>query len=131
MLSDCYACTIDIVPTPSFLMLTSSPEAVMLGSDVTLTCTLGLNSAIVASDLSLLMVEIQLSKDGMLLHNSTQPPATDITFIYTTQISSFGRSDFGNYTCSATVRPLPSIIYLTGNEILQSNTVNIRSRAGM
>ena len=112
-------------------MLTSGPEAVMLGSDVTLICTLGLNSAIVASDLPLLMVEIRLSKDEMLLYNSTQPPATDITFTYTTQLNSIGRSDFGNYTCTATVSPQPNIIYLTGNEILQSNTINIRSRAGM
>ena len=107
-------------------MLTSSPEALVFGSDVTLTCTLGLNSAIVASDLSLLMVEIQLSRDGVLFDN---PSATDITFTYTTQLNSFGRSDFGNYTCNATIRPQPTAVYLTGNETLQSIAINIR--AGM
>ena len=108
-------------------MLTSSLEAVAFGSDVTLTCTLGLNMAIVGNDVSLLMVEIQLSKDGMLLNNSTQPPSTDITFTYTTQLNSFGRSDFGNYTCSATIRPQPTAVYLTGNETLLSNTINIKA----
>ena len=107
-------------------MLISSPEAVIFRSDVTLTCTLRLNSAIVASDLSLLMVEIQLSRDGVLFDN---PLATDITFTYTIQLNSFGRSDFGNYTCTATIRPLPTAVYLTGNETLQSNIINIR--AGM
>ena len=107
-------------------MLTNNPEAVVFGSDVTLTCTLGLNPAIVASDLSLLMVEIQLSRDGVLFDN---PLTTDITFTYTTQLNSFGRSDFGNYTCTATIQPQPSAVYLTGNETLQSNAINIR--AGM
>ena len=119
-----YDYTINTVPTPSFLILTSSSEAVMFGSDVTLTCTLGLNSAIVASDLSLLMVEIQLSRDGVLFNNSL---ATDITFTYTTQLNSFGRSDFGNYTCTATIRPQISAVYLIGNETLQSNAINIRA----
>ena len=118
-----YDYTINTVPTPSFLILTSSSEAVMFGSDVTLTCTLGLNSAIVASDLSLLMVEIQLSRDGVLFNNSL---ATDITFTYTTQLNSFGRSDFGNYTCTATIRPQTSAVYLIGTEALQSNAINIR-----
>ena len=107
-------------------MLANNPEAVMLGSDVTLTCTLGLNSAIVASDLSLLMIEIQLLRDGVLFDN---PLATGITFTYATQLTSFGRSDFGNYTCTATVRPQPTAVYLTGNETLLSNAINIR--AGM
>ena len=105
-------------------MLTSSPEALVFGSDVTLTCTLGLNSAIVASDLSLLMVDIQLSRDGVLLHNSTQPPVTGLSYIHTTQLNPFRITDVGNYSCSATIRS--SSAYLTGNEILQSNVINIR-----
>ena len=100
-------------------MLTSSPEALVFGSAVTLTCTLELNSAIVASDLLLLMVEIQLSRDGMSLSDPIQPPATDITFTYTTQFNSFGITNVGNYSCNATVRS--SSPYLTGIETLQSS----------
>ena len=111
------------VPTPSSLMLTSSPEAVLFGSDVTLTCTLGLNSAIVASDLPLLMVDIQLSRDGMSLSDPTQPSVTDITFTRTSQLDSFGITNVGNYSCNATVRS--SSPYLTGNEVLQSNTSEV------
>jgi hypothetical protein len=118
---------IDTVPTPSSLMLTSSPEALVFGSDVTLTCTLGLNSAIVANDLSLLMVDVQLSRDGTLLDNPSQSPVSGTTFTYTTQLNSFGRSDFENYTCTATISPQPNAIYLTGNETLQSNAINIRA----
>ena len=108
-------------------MLTSSLETVVFGSDVTLTCTLGLNMAIVGNDVSLLMVEIQLSRDGVLFDNPSQPSVTDTTFIYTTQLNSFGRSDFGNYTCTATIRPQPTAVYLTGNETLQSNAINIKA----
>jgi hypothetical protein len=94
----------------------SSPEALVFGSDVTLTCTLGLNSAIVANDLSLLMVDVQLSRDGMLLDNPTQSAVPGTT--YTTQLSPFGIGDVGNYTCTATIRPQPIATYLTGNETL-------------
>ena len=119
-----------IVPAPS-LMLTSSgtSDIITIGDDVTLTCTLVFNSAIVASDLSLLMVNIQLSRDGTPLSNPTVLPATGTTFTYTARLNSFGRNDSGNYTCTATVRPQPTAAYLTGGEMLQSDTIDIR--AGM
>ena len=119
-----------IVPTPSSLILTSSSgntNVVMVGSDVTLTCTLELNSAIVASDLSLLVVDVQLFRDRTPLSNPTMSPVTGITFTYITQLNSFMRSDSGNYTCTATIRPQPRITYLTGNETLQSDTINIKA----
>ena len=99
----------------------------MVGSDVTLTCTLELNLAIVATDLPLLMVDVQLFRDGIPLSNPTMSSATGTTFTYTTQLNSFMRSDSGNYTCTATIRPQPSTTYLTGNETLQSDTINIKA----
>ena len=111
-------------------MLTSSDtsDVVTVGTGIILTCTLVFNLAIVASDVSLLMVDTQLSRDGTLL-TLTGPTVTGATITFTTQFNSFGKSDSGNYTCTATVAPQPSAIYLTGNETVQSNTVNIR--AGM
>ena len=111
-------------------MLTSSgnSDIVTIGTGTTLTCTLVFDLVIVASDLSLIMVDAQLSRDGTPL-TLTDPTVTGTTFIYTTQFNSFGRTDSGDYTCTATIAPQPSAIYLTGNESVQSNTINIR--AGM
>ena len=104
-------------------MLRSNLETVLFGSDVTLICTLRLNSAIVASDVPLLMVETQLSRNGDLLGNPTLSPMTGTTLAYTTLLSSFSISNVGNYTCNSTVRPRPSSTYITGNEALESDTV--------
>ena len=107
------------VPTPSSLTLTTSSEAAVVESDITLTCTLVLNPAIVGSENALLMVNAQLSRDGapLALPGIT---VTGTTFTYTTLVNSFGRSDTGNYTCNATVRPLSTSLYLTGIEMLSS-----------
>ena len=103
----------------------SNPEAVVFGSDVTLICILGLDPTIVASDLSLLIVEVQLSREGILLDNPTLSPMIGTTFIYTSWLSSFRITDVGNYTCNATIRPVPSSTYITGNEILESDTTQV------
>ena len=97
----------------------------ILGSDVTLTCTLELNSAIAASEILLLMVDAQLSRDGTPL-TLTGPTIRDTTFTYTRWFETFGRSDSGNYTCAATVRPDLALTYVTGNETLLA-TVNIKA----
>ena len=126
-----YPINLQIVPSPSSITMVSSDRSSrptslpVLGSDVTLTCTLELNSAIVASEILLLMVSAQLSRDGtpLTLIGST---ASGTTFTYTTQLNSFERSDSGNYTCTATIGPEPVLIYLTGSETL-SDTVNIKA----
>ena len=117
----------NVVPTPSSLILTSSgtSDIVTIGDEVTLTCTLVFNSAIVVSDLSLLMVDVQLFRDEILLSNPIVSPLTGTTFTYTTQLNSFGRSDSGNYTCNATIGPQPTSTYLTGTETLQSSKIRI------
>jgi hypothetical protein len=86
-----------------------------------------LNSAIVASDVSLLLVDTQLSRSGTPL-TLTGPTVTGTTFTYTIQFNSFGRSDSGNYICTATVRPQPTMgtLYHAGNEML-SSVINIRA----
>ena len=99
----------------------------ILGSDVTLTCTLELNSVVtvVASEIFLLTVDTQLSRDGTPL-TLTGPTVTGTTFTYTRRFESFGRSDSGNYTCTATVGPGLVLTYVTGNETL-SDTVIIKA----
>ena len=111
-------------------MLTSNggnPDdvTVVVGSDITLTCTLVLNSAIMGFENALLVVEAQLSRNGTSLAIASIS-VTGTTFTYTTQLSSFERSDSGDYTCTATIWPQPTAVYLTGNEILSSN-INVRA----
>ena len=96
-----------------------------LGSDVTLRCTVQLDPAIVESDLSLLIVDAQLSQDGTPLV-LTGPTVTGTTFTYTIQLDSFGRSDSGNYICTATIRPQPTSTYLTNpnpNPVVSNRTM--------
>ena len=95
-------------------------------STVTVTCTTELNSAVLESDLTLLMVSAQLTHpNGTMLNLSNTMRGT--TFTYTTQLNSFGRTDSGNYTCTAEVRPQQTTIYLTGTGAL-SDTVKIAVR---
>ena len=103
----------------------SDPYAAVVRSDITLTCTLVLNSAIIGPENALLMVDAQLSRDGTPL-TLTSLTVTGTTFTYTSAVNSFGRSDSGNYTCTATIRPRPSLTYLIGNEML-STAINIRA----
>ena len=53
------------------------------------------------------------------------PIVTGTTIIYTARVNVFGRSDYGNYTCTATVRPQPSSTYLIGVDVL-SDTLSIK-----
>jgi hypothetical protein len=119
----CYA-----VP-PSSVSLTSSKEVndiQIVGSNVMLTCTVELNSAIFGSEIFLLTVDAQLLKEGVLLPLPLAGPrVSDTTIAYTAELSPFQRSDFGNYTCTATIRPQPSSTYLTGIDTL-SDMITIK-----
>ena len=99
------------VPRPASVSIISN-TVVLLGSDITLTCSVELSSAVTDSDLSLLLVDVQLSRDGTPL-TLTGPTVTGTTFAYTIQLESFNRRDAGNYTCTATVRPKPTSTHLT------------------
>ena len=119
---------IHVVPTPSHVSLTSSKLTTnsiqLTGSDVRLTCAVELHPAVLDSEIFLLMVDTQLSRNGFPLP-LTGPTVTGTIFTYTTLLDSFQKSDFGNYTCTTTIRPHPSSTYLTGIDVL-SNTLNIK-----
>ena len=115
------------VPPPASVSITSSPPSPVSDmSSITVTCTIELDPAVMESELSLLTVSAQLSRDGTPL-NLTGPTVTGTTFIYTRQFESFGRRDSGNYTCTVTVRSRPTATYLTGSRLL-SDTVKITIR---
>ena len=115
------------VPTPASVRVTVSSNPVTAGSSVRVTCTVELSQQVSQSDLSLLMVDAQLSRDGTTLA-LTGPTVAGTTFTYTIQLDSFGRNDSGNYTCTATVRPQPTSTYLIRSVALP-DTINIK--AGM
>ena len=52
------------------LISSGNSDVVIVGTDVSLTCTLMFNSEIMASDLSLLMVDVQLTRDGAPWHSA-------------------------------------------------------------
>ena len=82
-----------------------------------------MGQGILPSDLRLLMVDTQLSRDGTTL-DLTGPVVSGTTFLYTIQLNSFGRNDSGMYTCTATVRLQQSSTYLIGMGV-KSNTMTI------
>ena len=90
---------------------------------MTVTCTVVMGPTVSQSDLSLLMVDAQLSRDGTPLA-LTDPTVTGTTFTYTTQLDSFGRSDSGNYTCTATITTLDPI-YSNASGVVVSYSVEI------
>ena len=117
----------NIVPTPSSIVLISSEansDWILIGSGITFTCTVALNPAILGSEIFLLAVDVQLSRDGTPL-TLTGPIVTGTTFTYTAQLDSFETSDFGSYTCIATIRPQATSGYVLGVDIL-SDTLNIK-----
>ena len=78
-----------------------------------------MGQGVLQSDMSLLMVDVQMSKDGTMLA-PTGPIVTGTTFTYTIQLDSFGRRDSGNYTCTATVSLRQPSTYLTGMDALSA-----------
>ena len=89
------------------------------------TVTIDLGPSVMDSDLSLLMVDVRLFRDGTQLLDQTSSIMSSTTFTYSRRFDSFGRMDSGNYTCTAEVEPRSNIPYLTASEISQSATVKL------
>ena len=104
------------------MSVTSTPSSPIndITSTVTVTCVVELGPSVMDSELSLLVVDTQLSRDGTPLTLSG-PTVSGTTFTYTRRFESFGRSDSGNYTCTATIRPQPTAVYLTGSDSLTNS----------
>lgn len=119
------------VPDPQSVTLTSS--GVLNGADVTINCTVEFGQGVMESELSLLMVDVQLSRKGTdMMRNlsDSDPTISGTTLTYSTVVKSFRRSDAGNYSCVATIRPhprlaQPSSLYLHGTGKLVSNQTQV------
>ena len=113
------------VPDPQSVIITSSGVMVLRGSDVTFTCSVQMNQTILASELSLLMMNVSLIKpDGSSL-DIYNPVISGKTYSFIVRMISFDDTDFGNYTCTVTVKPQPSSTFLIGMSKLESNPIEV------
>ena len=87
-------------------------------------CTIELDSIILESDLSLLNVSAQISRNGTILMQTSQS-VDGTTFNFEATVNFFSQSDIGNYICRATVAPLPSSSFLTGMGQRESESFEI------
>ena len=112
-----YCCNFHIlyhlVPNPTVTISSNPLPPIHDGTDVTLTCSITMGQGILPSDLSLLMVDKQMSRNGTTL-DLTGPVVTGTTFTYTIRLDSFGRNDSGIYACTANVTLLQPSTFLTG-----------------
>ena len=101
------------VPNLSVSVTSNPPTPVLDGTNVTVTCTVEMGEGVSQSDLSLLIVDTQLSRSGTPL-NRTGPVISGTTFTYTLQLYSFSSNDSGAFNCTPTVRPQQTSTYITG-----------------
>ena len=85
-----------------------------------------MNHNLLLLELFLLTVTAQLIGPDESVLDLSDPENSGTIFTYTAHVDSFGDSDVGNYTCSATVRLQPTyeLIYLTGTGEL-SDTIEV------
>ena len=87
------------VSAPTYVTVTYS--SVIVGSTVTLTCTVKLSPAV---DVPVTVNTVWTGPAGFSTTNTAQVMAgSTTTYTSTALVSSFGRAQSGNYTCTATV----------------------------
>ena len=112
------------VPAPTSVNVTSNVSNPIrpVGSTVTLTCTV-----VLAEYVDGLTVNTELTgPNGFSENGMAQHMASTTTYTSTAMISSFGRAQSGNYTCTATVSSTVSPSFLRDSMISSS----IRVTAG-
>ena len=101
------------VPAPTSVSVTSDqPNPIHpIGSTVTLMCTVELSPAV---DVPVTVNTVWTGPDGFNTTNTAQPiMGSTTTYTSTTIVSSFGRDQSGDYTCTATV--IPTSLFLANS----------------
>ena len=110
------------VPIPE-VMISSDPvnPIQLMGSDVTLTCTVELDPAV---DVPVAVNTVWTGPAGFFMTTNTAQPVMGSTTTYTSiaMVSSFGRDHSGVYTCTATVSSSSSLLTDSG---AQSGTARV------
>ena len=93
------------VPAPTLVTVTHG--LVSIGSDVTLTCSVTLSLTMNSVTVNILWT----GPDGFMTTSTAQPVmGSTTTYTSTAMVSSFGRDQSGNYTCTATVSSTSSLL---------------------
>ena len=117
--------TFKLVPSPTSVSLTNSkPNPIWPESDVNLSCRVKLSPLVVESDLSVILVDAWLSRDGTRLNLTDSPTIAGTTITYNILLDLFGWRDSGNYTCTATIRS-PSKAHLSDSGSVLSNDTKV------
>ena len=92
------------MPSPDRVIVTCdpiSPIQPLQYPNITLTCTVELSPAV---DVPVTVNTVWTGPDGFMTTNTAQPVmGSTTTYTSTTMVSSFGRDQSGNYTCTANV----------------------------
>ena len=110
-----------IVPTP-VAAVTSNPTGIItVGSSVTLTCTVELSASV---DVPVTVNTVWTGPDNFNRNIMAQQMGSTTTYTSTAMVSSFGRDQSGDYTCTATVSSTAQFIITS---ISESSSVKITS----
>ena len=103
------------------LRITSTPtNPITVGSNVTLTCTVELSSAV---DVPVTVNTVWTGPQRMILLSSATLIVNLTRYTSTAMVSSFGRDKSGNYTCTATVNSRTDSTFLKDSMI--SSTIRV------
>ena len=110
-----HAWSVSTVPAlPSITVSSSTGNTIILNNTaITVNCEVDFGQGVSESELSLLMVEAQLFRDGTPLMLD-DPTMSGSSLVFGSEISSFNDSSVGNYSCTATISPASSSRFLTG-----------------
>ena len=111
------------------MTVTTNPDPITApGSSVDVIYTIEFDPIVVGTNLSLLMVDAQLSRDGTMM-TLTGPNTPGARFIFSSQITSFEMCNVGDYICTATVSLSSAQIYISGNATATGRaTIDIASK---
>ena len=111
----CYKIHSITVPAPTSIIIRSSkPNPIRpVGSDVNVTCTAVLSPAVDVP----VTVDIQLSDPAGRTLTTTTPSISGSNYTTSAMVSSFGRNQSGNYTCTVNTSSTLASSFIAGSKI--------------
>ena len=95
------------VPDPYVSITSNPPGIIYVGSTVTLTCTVVLSPSV---DVPVTVNTVWTGPDNFNRNIMAQQMGSTTTYTSTVMVSSFGRDQSGDYTCTATVSSASPLI---------------------
>ena len=105
------------------MTVSSDPDSPIrpVESDVTVTCTVELSPAV---DVPVTVNTVWTGPYGFMTTNTAQPVmGSTTTYTSTAMVSSFGRDQSGDYTCTATVNSNSSFVISSGSQFDTANLI--------